>query len=115
MTVDLKKRGAQSMAVLLLLAAVGSVAVAEAQPLNQKLDLSGSRTAGIIGMLNTMEGDALSGVSIEDADVILVAATQEAVAEAQAWQADPWNMRLMANVSEFLYVRDGAGDRKSVV
>ena len=102
MTVDLKKRGAQSMAVLLLLAAVGSVAVAEAQPLNQKLDLSGSRTAGIIGMLNTMEGDALSGVSIEDADVILVAATQEAVAEAQAWQADPWNMRLMANVSEFL-------------
>ena len=84
MTVDLKKRGAQSMAVLLLLAAVGSVAVAEAQPLNQKLDLSGSRTAGIIGMLNTMEGDALSGVSIEDADVILVAATQEAVAEAPA-------------------------------
>ena len=115
MTVDLKKRGAQSMAVLLLLAAVGSVAVAEAQPLNQKLDLSGSRTAGIIGMLNTMEGDALSGVSIEDADVILVAATQEAVAEAQAWQADPWNMRLMANVSEFLYVRDGAGDQCNIV
>lgn len=115
MTVDLKKRGAQSMAVLLLLAAVGSVAVAEAQPLNQKLDLSGSRTAGIIGMLNTMEGDALSGVSIEDADVILVAATQEAVAQAQAWQADPWNMRLMANVSEFLYVRDGAGDQCNIV
>lgn len=115
MTVDLKKRGAQSMAVLLLLAAVGSVAVAEAQPLNQKLDLSGSRTAGIIGMLNTMEGDALSGVSIEDADVVLVAATQEAVAQAQAWQADPWNMRLMANVSEFLYVRDGAGDQCNIV
>ena len=115
MTVDLKKRGAQSMAVLLLLAAVGSVAVAEAQPLNQKLDLSGSRTAVTIGRVNTREGDALSGVSIEDADVILVAATQEAVAQAQAWQADPWNMRLMANVSEFLYVRDGAGDQCNIV
>ena len=115
MTVDLKKRGAQSMAVLLLLTAVGSVAAAEAQPLNQKLDLSAGRTAGIIGMLNTMEGEAFSGVSIEDADVILVAATQEAVAQAQAWQADPWNMRLMANVSEFLYVRDGAGDQCNIV
>ena len=47
--------------------------------------------------------------------MILVAVTQEAVAEAQAWQADPWNMRLMANVSEFLYVRDGAGDQCNIV
>ena len=54
-------------------------------------------------------------MSVEDTNTILVAATEATVAQAEAWAADPWNGRLMANVSEFLYVRDGAGEQCNVV
>lgn len=119
MTVEFKRRSAQSMAVLMLLAAVGTVAVGETETLTYRADIPASRTAGIIGRLNSMEGEAMAGISVEDSDIILVAAAEDAaaqmVANVAAAAADPWNSRLMANVDSFLYVRDGAGEQCNVV
>lgn len=61
----------------------------------------------------------MAGISVEDSDIILVAAAEDAaaqmVANVAAAAADPWNSRLMANVDSFLYVRDGAGEQCNVV
>ena len=46
-----------------------------------------TNTNGADAMADVFFSLGIAGVSIEDADVILVAATQEAVAEAQAWKA----------------------------
>lgn len=119
MTVKFKRRGTQSMAVLLLLTTIGTVAAADTPVLTYGAQQPASRTAGIVHRLNSMEADAMTSVSVEDSDVILVAAAEDAaaqmVADVAKAAADPWNRRLMANVESFLYVRDGAGEQCNVV
>lgn len=119
MTVEFKRRSMQSMAVLMLLAVVGAGAVGETDMFTYQADIPASRTAGIIGRINSIEGEAMAGVSVEDSDIILVAAAEDAVAQmianVEQAAADPWSNKLMANVAQFLYVRDGAGEQCNVV
>lgn len=119
MTVEFKRRGMQSMAVLLLLLAAGTVAAGETQILTYSADISTARTAGIIGTLNIMEAEAMSQVSVKDTDIVLVAAAEDIAeqmsADTMEAAADPWNRRLMANVESSLYVRDGAGEQCGIV
>lgn len=121
MTVKYKSRGIQSMAVVLLLTVIGTVAV-DTSTLTCDAPLTGDRTAGIIQKIHSMESDALSSVSVQDSQVVLVAAGEDAatagkdapVVEA-AVAEDPWSNKLMANVESFLYVRDGAGEQCNAV
>lgn len=115
MKAEFKRRSMQSLAVLLLLVMTGSVAAENVQTLNagtkEDVVVDGYRTAGIINVLGSMEGEALARVAVADSETILVAAAQEA----SQTEADPWENRLMANVEESLNVRDGAGENCNIV
>lgn len=105
---EFKRRAIQSSAVALtLLTMTGGVAFTNAQTACAGEDTSTSRTAGIIWSLNTMQTNAMSAsVEVEESQVTVVAATEE---------NSEWANRLMANVDEFLYVRDSASEDGGIV
>lgn len=102
MTSNMKKRAVQSSAVALTLVTMTCGVVVS----NPRVVVPAARTAGIIHTLNVMENSAMAKVEVEQSEIVVVAASQE---------ASPWDTRLMANVEEFLYVREGASEESNIV
>lgn len=101
MTSTMKKRTIQSTAVALTLVTM-TCGVVVSTP---RTEIPAGRTAGIIHTLHSMETSALANVEIERSDITVVAAAEVSL----------WDTRLMANVEEFLYVRDSASEEGAVV
>lgn len=108
MNMKFKRRAISSLAIVLTFTAMaGEVALSSASTACTGEDISTSRTAGIIWSLNTMQVNAMTAsVEVEESGVSVVAAPEE---------VSPWANRLMANVEEFLYVRDSASEEGGIV
>ncbi len=66
-------------------------------------------TAGIVAAVSGMGSEALQSADVEKANVQVVAAAEEKPAHSE------WSSRLMAQVDEFLYVREAADPQSGIV
>lgn len=102
-----KKRTAQVTVIALAVTAMGVTAYPGA---SERAAVSGYRTAGIVQTVSAMEAGAYASADVVDSKISVVSAAAEQTPE----HAD-WANRLMANVSDFVYVRAAASTEADIV
>lgn len=102
-----KKRTAQVTVIALAVTAMGVTAYPGT---SDRVAVSGYRTAGIVQTVSAMEAGAYASADVVDSKISVVSAAAEQTPE----HAD-WANRLMANVSDFVYVRAAASTEADIV
>lgn len=115
---NLKKKLIQASALCACAAMLGSGAAvfntADESPKTVSVTSSASATAGIVTEMSDLQVDSLTNavLSVDGSDVMVVSADASST---ESVVSDEWANRLMANVDEFLYVRDSASEEGAVV
>ncbi len=124
-----KKRLAQSAVVAIALIAVLTTTLFDANSCTSanETELIEGRTAGITALVSSFGTEAIATATVESSNVTVVAATESSayieaadaseteVLDATATANSEWADKLMADVSEFLYVREATDTEASIV
>lgn len=101
-----KKKVVQSVAVATMMITLTGTCLSYTQP-TMSVEVQSGCTAGIATTLHDMNAQAFSGtLTVEQSNTTVVAAVEE---------TSPWTNKLMAQVDEFLYVRESANPEGNVV